>query len=213
LHWKSGAVTAKTTSGDSISASKAIVTLPLGVLKARSVAIDPEPSRILSAADSMEAGSVKRMTLIFHSAFWREKMPGMRFLFASGMTPATYWTKQSRDAALVAWAGGPKADAITDPAQWHTQALRSLEQIFSLAPQSLDPQLHNWHLHDWQSDPYTLGAYSYAPVGALDCSAAMAQPVDNTLFFAGEHTDVTGHWGTVHGALRSGLRAAQQVSG
>ena len=32
-----------------------------------------------------------------------------------------------------------------------------------------------------------------------------------TLFFAGEHTDTSGHWGTVHGALRSGYRAAEQV--
>jgi monoamine oxidase len=39
----------------------------------------------------------------------------------------------------------------------------------------------------------------------------MAEPVENTLFFAGEHTDTTGHWGTVHGALRSGLRGARQV--
>jgi hypothetical protein len=35
--------------------------------------------------------------------------------------------------------------------------------------------------------------------------------VANTLFFAGEHTDTTGHWGTVHAALRSGLRAAAQT--
>ena len=34
-----------------------------------------------------------------------------------------------------------------------------------------------------------------------------------TLFFAGEHTDTTGHWGTVHAAMRSGQGAAQQVHG
>jgi monoamine oxidase len=39
----------------------------------------------------------------------------------------------------------------------------------------------------------------------------MTIPVDSTLFFAGEHTDTTGHWGTVHAAIRSGLRAGQQV--
>jgi predicted flavoprotein YhiN len=39
----------------------------------------------------------------------------------------------------------------------------------------------------------------------------MAEPVADTLFFAGEHTDVTGHWGTVHAAMRSGLRAAEQI--
>ncbi len=49
------------------------------------------------------------------------------------------------------------------------------------------------------------------PVGAVDASTKMSQPVENTLFFAGEHTDTTGHWGTVHGAIRSGMRAASQL--
>jgi monoamine oxidase len=39
----------------------------------------------------------------------------------------------------------------------------------------------------------------------------MTIPADNTLYFAGEHTDTTGHWGTVHAAIRSGQRAAQQI--
>ena len=214
VQWKPGTVTVRTASRESatFSANKLIVTLPLGILKARSVPIDPEPARIFEAAGRMEAGSARRMTLVFRSAFWKEKMPKMRFLFAAGMMPATYWTEHPHNgAALVAWAGGPKADAVTDAAEWRNQALRALEQIFSLAPQSLDAALRNSYLHDWQSDPFTLGTYSYAPAGALDCSAQMAEPVDNTLFFAGEHTDTTGHWGTVHGALRSGLRAAQQI--
>ena len=136
----------------------------------------------------------------------------MRFLFAHGMTPATYWTQHPRDIpVLIAWLGGPKADAIRDPRPLPAQALRSLERIFSLPPHSLDAELRNWHTHDWQSDPYTLGAYSYAPVGASTAPQQWRSRVENTLFFAGEHTDITGHWGTVHGALRSGLRAAQQV--
>ena len=39
----------------------------------------------------------------------------------------------------------------------------------------------------------------------------MTVPVEDLLFFAGEHTDVEGHWGTVHGALASGERAALQL--
>jgi monoamine oxidase len=35
--------------------------------------------------------------------------------------------------------------------------------------------------------------------------------VDDTLFFAGEATDVTGNNGTVHGAIASGKRAAQEI--
>jgi monoamine oxidase len=212
LEWNAGSVTARTADGQTFSASKAIVTLPLGVLQARRVALHPEPTRILSAADRMEPGSVRRLVLIFRTSFWKTRMPSMRFLFAHGMTPAVYWTQQPRDTPmLVAWIGGPKSNAVGNAEQFLAQALRPLERIFSLPGQSLDVELRNWHMHDWHNDPYTLGAYSYAPVGALDCSAEMAQPVDDTLYFAGEHTDTTGHWGTVHGALRSGLRAARQI--
>ncbi len=36
-------------------------------------------------------------------------------------------------------------------------------------------------------------------------------PLEQTLFFAGEATDYTGHNGTVHGAIRSGRRAAKEL--
>ena len=71
--------------------------------------------------------------------------------------------------------------------------------------------LLRWHMHDWQIDPLSLGAYTYVPRGAIDASDHLSQPVEQTLFFAGEHTDTSGHWGTVHGALRSGCRAARQL--
>jgi monoamine oxidase len=214
VEWDSGSVTMRTAEGKTFSAAKVIITLPLGVLKTRSVVFHPEPSRILSAADRMEAGSVLRLVLVFRTPFWKTRMPGMRFLFAHGMTPGAYWTQHPRETPmLVAWVGGPSADAMGDAETFRVQSLRSLERIFSLLPQSLDTELRNWLMHDWQNDPYTRGAYSYAPVGGLDCSAEMAKPVDNTLFFAGEHTDITGHWGTVHGALRAGFRAARQVLG
>jgi hypothetical protein len=36
-------------------------------------------------------------------------------------------------------------------------------------------------------------------------------PVEGTLFFAGEATDVNGHNGTVHGALSSAARVAGEI--
>ena len=67
------------------------------------------------------------------------------------------------------------------------------------------------YTHDWQQDRCTLGAYSYVASGGLDAPKKMTEPVAQTLFFAGEHPDTTGHWGTVHAAMRSGLRAAEQI--
>jgi monoamine oxidase len=46
----------------------------------------------------------------------------------------------------------------------------------------------------------------------MDASVKMTEPEAGTMFFAGEHTDVTANWGTVHAAVRSGLRVAEQVA-
>ena len=57
--------------------------------------------------------------------------------------------------------------------------------------------------------PYAARAYSYVTVGASAARAELAQPIEDTLFFAGEATDA--EEGTVTGALQSGVRAAREV--
>ena len=71
--------------------------------------------------------------------------------------------------------------------------------------------LEDAYFHDWQSDPFSRGAYSYGGVGADDAQRTLGSPVDNILFFAGEATDTSGYNGTVHGAILSGHRAAEEI--
>ena len=59
-------------------------------------------------------------------------------------------------------------------------------------------------------DASALLAYLRDEQGADAVQEALAKPVDATLFFAGEAT-CQGHFGTVHGALMSGQRAAREV--
>jgi monoamine oxidase len=66
------------------------------------------------------------------------------------------------------------------------------------------------YFHDWTADPYARGAYSYVSAGGLQAADSLAQPVENTLYFAGEHV-APGEWGTVHGAIASGRRAAKLI--
>ena len=54
------------------------------------------------------------------------------------------------------------------------------------------------------------GGYSYVLAGGQGARAALARPVEATLFFAGEATDAE-EAGTVAGALRSGFRAAREI--
>jgi monoamine oxidase len=86
-----------------------------------------------------------------------------------------------------------------------------LATLSRLLGHDLHTHLLGWRQHDWRSDAYSLGAYTYIPRGALGAADALSVPVEATLFFAGEHSDTSSNWGTVHGALRSGYRAAAQL--
>jgi monoamine oxidase len=66
---------------------------------------------------------------------------------------------------------------------------------------------------DWARDPDSRGSYSYVPLGAGPADLQqLAQPVSERLVLAGEATS-RASYGTVHGAFRSGLRAAAHVLG
>jgi monoamine oxidase len=198
-------------------APRTIVTLPLGVLHAGSVEFDPEPAQILSHAASMAMGPVLRVSLLFDLKFWQEDLS---FLLTRDEIVSAWWTPMPKTLPLItAWAGGPKAIALAqtagagaaNPNALVEECLRALSRMYGVAVRELHRRLVSWHTHNWQTDPYSVGAYSYAPAGALNASMEMTKPVAGVLFFAGEHTDTTGHWGTVHGALGTGLRAAAQI--
>ncbi|MEA3160423.1 MAG: hypothetical protein QOD95_1971 [Gammaproteobacteria bacterium] len=199
-----------------LHAERAIVTLPLGVLQAGTVEFEPAPQEIWSNAARMAMGPVVRISLLFDAKFWQQ---ALSFLLTRDEVPSAWWTPMPNSAPLITgWAGGAKAAALTQRigahADWRAlleESLGTLSRMYGIAAQELHSRLISWHTHDWQADPYSRGAYSYAPAGALNASANMTLPVADTLFFAGEHTDTTGHWGTVHGALGSGLRAAAQL--
>jgi monoamine oxidase len=171
----------------------------------------------MSQAARLRMGAVVRVILVFRSCFWREH--ALSFLFTPGRIPATWWTPMPNEApVLTGWVGGPQAaalrrrmDASGAPDALLHECFKVLSDAFAISEGDLQGLLTGWHAHDWEADAYTRGAYSYVPAGALDAPRLMTTPLANTLYFAGEHTDTTGHWGTVHGALRSGMRAARQV--
>lgn len=66
--------------------------------------------------------------------------------------------------------------------------------------------------HDWQRDPFACGAYGYVLENGGNARRALARPLGNTLYFAGEATDTRGEAATVAGALASGARAAHGIA-
>ncbi len=232
LRWQPGAVELKLASGDVLRAPRCVVTLPLGVLhevnKPGALTMKPEPAALFQAR-RLAMGNAQRFTLLFRERWWtsspafgKKQLDVMSFLLTRSRMPPVWWTSHTTDgfepeplATLTGWAGGPPAAALTgrNAEDLGAGGCRTLAEIFQIDEAIPTAQLVTTVYHDWEADPFARGAYSYIPSGALDAPAAMTAPEAGTLYFAGEHTDTSAHWGTVHAALRTGLRAAAQVLG
>jgi monoamine oxidase len=235
ISWQRGAVSVSGVhqrgEGFALAAKRALICVPLGVLQANTIEFTPDPGTILAQARRLAMGPVMRMTLLFRSRFWagrdlpkrsvevRAGLDRLSFLFTHGALPATWWTPMPDTAAMItAWVGGTKVALIESAPGTAVKyeallqrCLATLGNALGVSTTDLQRLVLSWHCHDWQADPYARGAYSYVPAGAIDASAKLTEPVEDTLYFAGEHTDTSGHWGTVHAAVRSGLRAAAQL--
>jgi monoamine oxidase len=199
------------------------VTLPVGVLRhsgdETAVVFDPElPATKREALASIEMGHVVRVVLGFRTAFWERIQNGRyrdsAFFRCIGQPFAAYWTQLPvRSDLIVAWAGGSKATALGGPPREELIG-RALDGFGTLlGEQALArEEFEEGAMHDWGRDPCSRGAYSYVTVGGGEARAALAAPLDNTLFFAGEATSHDGQGGTVNGALKTGERAAREAA-
>jgi monoamine oxidase len=227
IEWQPESVHIVAENGAEFHAEKCVVTLPLGVLQRANcggIEIIPEPPAI-DAARRLAMGDALRFTMVFRRRWWedapvavaRDKLREMSFLFTFAEVPRVWWTPhpEPERAVLTGWVGGPQSASLAGQSaeQFGADACKTLAKVFGMAEEDIRRELISTHMHDWAGDPFSLGAYSCVPAGALDVPRAMTEPEFGTIFFAGEHTDITGHWGTVHAAIRSGLRAAEQIFG
>jgi monoamine oxidase len=196
-------------------APAAVVTVPLGVLKAGGarggVRVTPAPAAWLEATGLLEMGHVLRLVLQFREAPWRADLG---FLHVPGAVLPTWWTPAPvRAPMIVAWAGGPSAERLLgrDRQELAAIALDVLAPAIGVERERLGDLLVEAYHHDWSADPFARGAYSYALVGGADAFEALGRPVDGTLVAAGEATAGDGENGTVQGAIASGERAARAI--
>ncbi len=211
--WRQGQVIARAGLTEYL-ASRAIVTLPLGVLKSGSVVFSPALREKQNAMSFLEMGPVIRVSLCFEEKFWEQdpRMADLSFLFTDDPQFPTWWTSNPLPyPILTGWAAGPNAGVHTGRRNDEIvrSAVQSLARIIRIAAPELRTQMTASFVHDWQADPFSRGAYSYTAVGGMDAAKKLAETIVDTLYFAGEATNSDGYTGTVHGAIATGLRAAK----
>jgi monoamine oxidase len=204
-------------------ARAAVVTLPVGVMLAEppdsaAVRFEPAMVRKRAALAGLAMGTALRVSLGFLTPFWERLEKGRwrdaGLFHSDGAGFRTIWTAvPGRSRWLTAWVGGPRARELSRESSDTViaSAVGSVQRLFGPRV-DVASLLEEARYHNWQTDPFARGAYSYVQVGGMDARARLAEPLEDTLFFAGEATDDAGEAGTVAGALASGTRAAAEVT-
>lgn len=201
-------------------APRALITVPVGVLQAGTIAFEPElPTAKTAAIASLAMGDVARVTLQLRAEFWaavasRHGDHRLEFIQSDDAAFPVWWTTHPVGSPLLtAWAGGPKASRVLAGGRAVDEAVEACARVFGVELALVQRALAGWHFHDWSRDEFSRGAYSYLTVGGETAARPLAEPVEGRLFFAGEATHWEGELGTVHGAIATGQRAAAEILG
>lgn len=226
IRWRTGHAEIICSNNQIFHSSKVLITVPLGILhaerdsKAR-IKFSPEIPQFRPAVMSMGFGEVIKVFFEFKETFWEnnsgepklKQMPGLGFLISDA--PVTTWWTQAPDKLplLTGWMAGPKAGELRNLSNEEIirKAMDSLAYIFDTDLAFINKQMKAFHAANWMTDPFTLGAYSYATVHSEEAVRVLTAPVNDTLYFAGEALYAGPAMGTVEAALSSALNAVKII--
>ncbi len=209
--WATGGATVQTTA-ETFAADAVIVTVPLGVLQAGDIAFEPAlPAVHQRAVNSLGMGVLNKVFLQFDEVFWDDTVDWIGIVPPERFDPWVDWVTIGRSTdrpLLLGFAAGElgrRVDGLSDE-QVIASALATLRSAYPGAPVPLDALVTRWG-----ADAFARGSYSFAAVGSDPTMRDdLARPIGGRLYLAGEATSRE-HPSTVHGALLSGRRAAEQV--
>jgi monoamine oxidase len=223
VQWEEGSVTITDSMGKIYECDKLIVTIPLGVWQQQqaisSISFNPAIPNKIEAAQQLGFGHVIKILMLFTQWFWDDlkttnaSLENMGFIFSNQPIP-TFWSQNpSTTRLLTGWLAGPKANdkKWADYSVVLQETLASLGAILNKSVAELESLLEWSKVFNWNKDPFTLGGYTYSTIESELAKKKMAEPVADTIFFAGEALYHGTETGTVEAALASGLLAAKQI--
>jgi polyamine oxidase len=218
IGWNDSGVTAVLQGGERLEADRAIITVPIGLLRAGLPALDPLPpeaQRLALGRLGYGAGILGKVYLRFPRRFWPERPKWFGRLPDAPDRRGTFNTFVSHEQEtglpiLLSFSNGRTAihlDREAGDDEVKSLAMASLRAMFG----NDIPEPEALVYPRWLSDPWSRGGYSYPGVGSdPDDGTAYARPLGRRVFFAGEATEPV-EYGTVHAALWSGEQTAEAV--
>lgn len=209
IDWSGSGVTVKTDKGD-IRARAAIITVSIGVLQTGGIRITPSlPWETQRAIASLRMGALTKVALHFEGS--RFGLEPHQFLAETG-NPAEAMTfecwPQKQD-VVVGVTGGDHGRALAAGGE-AAAADFALNTLAGLLGNDIRKSFKAARLAGWSTNPLTLGSYAVIAPGKTKAREALARPVGNRLWFAGEASAGT-YSMTAGGATIAGQRAASEI--
>jgi monoamine oxidase len=217
IDWKKNKVCVTSKSGRIYEASKAIVTVPIGVIQSvnthrQSIEFNPSIAVLLKNAAYVGFGSVIKYFGLFDNFF--SSVLNQSAMLISDQKIPTWWVRfYGKQVLLTGWMGGPSAtrNARKSQPEYRAQMLESLAGMFNVSKVDLERKLKASKAVSWAEHPHSHGAYSYEMVGSKEVKKILRQPIAGTIYFAGEGLHDGAAPGTVEAALCSGKEVAQKL--
>ncbi|MDE5444559.1 NAD(P)-binding protein [Bradyrhizobium sp. CSA207] len=196
------------TSLGTLAADKVIVTVPTNLIADEAIRFSPQLPAKVDAAGGLPLGVDDKVTLALADA---DAFPKEGNLRGATMRTAmgTYHIRPFGQPCIEGFFGGSFARDLEDAGDGAIAA-QSIDEIADLLGSDIRRKLKPLYESRWAQDPFARGSYSHALPGHAGDRAALAAPVDERLFFAGEATSPN-FFTTAHGARDSGERAAKEV--
>lgn len=194
-------------------ADRVVCAVPLGVL--RSLEFAPRmPAARRAAVDEVPCMDATRTFLQIERAFWYDE--GVSGTASTDLPVGTVYRHPLSDpagpdqrAVIEAYTVGPEAErqATRSEDELVERVLASMEKVHP----GIGEHFEGAAVQAWGRDPYAVGHVSWPAPGDVTAHLEALQRPHGRIHFAGEHTTVLR--GTMEGALRSGIRAAEEVDG
>lgn len=195
------------------SADWVIITVPWSVLGDLSLEAPLTESQ-REAIVRLSYGTSVKTLLQYSHRFWQQYGWGL----VVGETPyQTVWEStatQAGEAGILACtsSGTISRNVAAQPVELARQTVAALYLSASDAQSPVQPSTIATATHNWGSDPWSRGTYCYFAPGDLKGWRANLSYSAGRIIFAGEHTAPVEFCGYMEGAIRSGQRAAAQIS-
>ena len=196
------------TAKGTLTADKVIVTVPTNLIADETIRFHPALPAKVGAARGLPLGLADKVTLALDDA---EALPKEGNLRGATMRTdiGTYHLRPFGQPCIDGFFGGRFARQLEEAGDGAIAA-QAIDEIAGFLGNDFRRRLKPLAESRWAHDPWARGSYSHALPGHAGDRAALAAPVDERLFFAGEATSPN-FFSTAHGARDSGERAAREV--